>query len=235
MIPKVIHYCWFGGAQYPEVVKKCIESWKKYCPDYELKLWNEENYDVNTNDYCREAFLNRKWAFVSDYARLDILYRYGGFYLDTDVELVRSLDDLRELECFVASDGDGINTGLGCGADAYNDIIKAMRDLYQNKSFLVNGKYDTTPCTVLNSKIFLDNGYNPSVTSIEKICGVSVLPYEYFSPIRGTQSELQITVNTHGIHWGSRLWETGWTRIKANIRIKLGIEKVNKIKKMLRR
>ena len=235
MIPKIIHYCWFGGAKYPDVVKKCLASWKKFCPDYELMLWNESNYDVTLNDYCKEAFENKKWAFVSDYARLDILYRFGGFYLDTDVELVKSLDGLRKLSCFVASDGTGINTGLGCGAEKNNPMIKEMKDLYSNKKFTVAGKCDMTPCTKMNSKIFIENGYKPNTTSIEVIKGVTILPYDFFSPIRGSQAELKITPNTHGIHLGSRLWETGLTRLKAYFRIKLGVDRVHKIKKALHR
>lgn len=97
MIPKVINFCWFGHGKYPDIVEKCIDSWKRNCPDYEIKLWNESNYDVRKNQYVQEAYENKKWAFVSDYARLDILYEFGGFYLDTDVELVKSLDELTKL------------------------------------------------------------------------------------------------------------------------------------------
>ena len=92
MIPKIIHYCWIGGTPLPEIAKKCIESWKKCCPDYEIREWNESNYDFTQNVYMKEAYEVKKWGFVPDYARLDIIYRYGGFYLDTDVELLKSLD-----------------------------------------------------------------------------------------------------------------------------------------------
>ena len=92
MIPKVIHYCWFGGNSLPEEAKRCIESWKKYCPDYKIIEWNENNYDVNSNEYMKAAYKEKKWAFVSDYARIDVVYKYGGIYMDTDVELVKELD-----------------------------------------------------------------------------------------------------------------------------------------------
>ena len=103
-IPKVIHYFWFGNNPKPKIVKKCIASWKKVCPDYEIKEWNESNFDVNICDYTREAYEAKMWGFVSDYARLWVIYRYGGFYLDTDVELIRSLDTLRQNKTFFASD-----------------------------------------------------------------------------------------------------------------------------------
>ena len=95
MIPKVIHYCWFGGNEMSELEKKCIESWKTQCPDYEIIRWDETNYDVTKNLYMQQAYAAKKWAFVSDYARLDILYQHGGIYLDTDVELLQSLNTLR--------------------------------------------------------------------------------------------------------------------------------------------
>ena len=94
MIPKMIHYCWFGGNPLPDEVKKYMETWKKYCPDYEIKEWNERNFDVNQNQYCSEAYEAKKWAFVSDYARLKILYEHGGIYMDTDVEVCKPLDHL---------------------------------------------------------------------------------------------------------------------------------------------
>ena len=94
MIPKIIHYCWFGGNPLPELAIKCIESWKKYLPDYEIKEWNESNFDINCCAYVREAYEAKKWAFVSDYARFWILYQHGGLYFDTDVELIKSIDDL---------------------------------------------------------------------------------------------------------------------------------------------
>lgn len=92
MIPKVIHYCWFGCKPLPEDVKRYIKTWKKYCPDYEIKEWNESNFDVKQNQYCREAYEAKKWAFVSDYVRLKVLYDYGGVYMDTDVEVCKPLD-----------------------------------------------------------------------------------------------------------------------------------------------
>lgn len=234
MIPKIIHYCWFGKNKYPAIVQKCVASWHKYCPDYEIKLWNEDNYDVKKNMYMIEAYKNKKWAFVSDFARLDIIYKEGGIYLDTDVELVRSLDDLLEEKCFVAGDGMGINTGLGFGAEKEHPVVKEMLDLYEGKHFITAGVPDLTPCTVLNTKPFLQAGYDIAAKQIFRMQGAVVLPPEYFSPIEGIHSELKITPNTHGIHWNSRLWETGLTRLKAKGRLLLGAKLVNKLKKIFK-
>ena len=96
VIPKIIHYCWFGGNELSELAKKCISSWRKYCPDYEIIEWNESNFDINLCQYVREAYKEKKWAFVSDYARFWILYNFGGIYMDTDVELITSIDGLVE-------------------------------------------------------------------------------------------------------------------------------------------
>ena len=100
MIPKKIHYCWVGGNSKPPLVKKCIQSWKKYCPDYEIIEWNESNYDISKNIYMKQAYEAKKWAFVTDYMRLDIIYEHGGIYLDTDVELIKNIDDLLSNEAF---------------------------------------------------------------------------------------------------------------------------------------
>ncbi|MBP3463612.1 MAG: hypothetical protein J6K45_03935 [Clostridia bacterium] len=112
-IPKKIHYCWFGNGDKPELVEKCIKSWKKYCPDYEIIEWNESNYDVTMCDYSKEAYENKKWAFVTDYARLWIIYNHGGIYLDTDVEIIKNIDFILETDSFLASeDNVHINTGV---------------------------------------------------------------------------------------------------------------------------
>ena len=119
MIPKVIHYCWFGGNPLPESAKKCIDSWKKYCPDYEIVEWNENNFDISKNQYCREAYEAGKWAFVSDFARFDIIYKYGGVYFDTDVEVIKPIDSLIEQGAFMGVERNKpINVAPGLGIAA---------------------------------------------------------------------------------------------------------------------
>ena len=139
-IPKIIHYCWVGGNPKPQSVLYCIESWKRCCPDYEIREWNETNYDFTKNEYMHQAYEAKKWGFVPDYARLDIIYEHGGIYLDTDVEMVRSFDELLENECFFGFEntGDGeyfVNCGHGFGAVPRHEAVKQTRDLYEHLTF----------------------------------------------------------------------------------------------------
>lgn len=139
-IPKIIHYCWVGGNAKPQSVQYCIESWKRCCPDYEIREWNETNYDFTKNEYMRQAYEAKKWGFVPDYARLDIIYEYGGIYLDTDVEMVRSFDPLLENACFFGFEdtGDGayfVNCGHGFGAEPHHEAVRTVRDLYDQLTF----------------------------------------------------------------------------------------------------
>ncbi len=140
-IPKIIHYCWVGGNPKPQSVLYCIESWRRFCPDYEIREWNETNYDFTKNEYMRQAHEAKKWGFVPDYARLDIIYRCGGIYFDTDVELVRPIDDLLDNACFFGFENTGenewfVNCGHGFGAVAGNETVKAARDMYDKLSFI---------------------------------------------------------------------------------------------------
>ena len=151
MIPKIIHYCWVGNAPKPESVLYCIESWKKFCPDYVIREWNETNYDFTQNVYMKQAYEAKKWGFVPDYARLDIVYKYGGIYLDTDVEVVKNLDLLLNHKAFMGFEdtGDGeffVNCGHGFGAEPHHKIIGATRDLYEHIQFLnSDGTYNLLP------------------------------------------------------------------------------------------
>ncbi|MFR1810092.1 MAG: glycosyltransferase family 32 protein [Terrisporobacter sp.] len=158
MIPKVIHYCWFGHNEKPELVKRCIESWKKYCPDYEIKEWNEDNFDINICKFTEEAYNKKKWAFVSDFVRLYILYNYGGVYLDTDVELKESINEWMNNEGWLVFENENrINTGLGCASIKNNEIIKIMLEDYHDRSFLdINGNINMQVCTDINTEILIE-------------------------------------------------------------------------------
>lgn len=158
MIPKVIHYCWFGRNEKSDLIKSCIESWQKYCPEYQIIEWNENNFDVNTCEYTREAYLARKWAFVSDYARLKIIFENGGIYLDTDVELKKGLDNCLNYHAWFAQDDIRyINTGLGFGACKGNLLLKKMLDIRSARSF------DMTICNAIDTPIIKEYlGYKQS-------------------------------------------------------------------------
>lgn len=151
-IPKVIHYCWFGGNPKSDIIKKCINSWKEFCPDYEIIEWNETNFDVNRIKYTADAYSEKKWAFVSDYARLQVVYENGGIYLDTDVLLHSSLDELLEYKCWLASDDVRyIATGLGFGAEKHNKLIKVIADAYEGY------EYPSGTNVLRDTKIFEEN------------------------------------------------------------------------------
>lgn len=151
-IPKTINYCWFGKGKKSKLFEKCINSWKKYMQDYEIKEWDEDNFDVNQNDYCREAYLNKKWAFVSDYARLKIIYDNGGIYLDTDVEIIKSLLPIIEKGGYLGIESSGkVATGLGFAARKNDKTIGKMLKDYDKIHFEKDGKFDLTPCPIRNT------------------------------------------------------------------------------------
>lgn len=213
MIPKVIHYCWFGGGPKPEMMKRCIDSWKKYCPDYEIVEWNERNYDLSANLYIQQSYAAKRWAFVTDYVRLDIIYRHGGIYLDTDVEVIRSLDPLLEHRAFaglenVSGKELSVNTGLGFGAEAGNEIIKDWRDMYDELSFLnLDGSADllTTPA---RTTAYLNKLGFCQENRIQLINDMVIYPTEYFSPKQYGTGDILATENTYSIHHYADSWKT---------------------------
>jgi hypothetical protein len=206
VIPKKIHYCWFGRGEMPDFLKKCIDSWRLYCPDYEIIEWNEDNYDVNRHNYTREAYAHKKYGFVTDLARLDILYENGGLYFDTDVSLEKNIDDLLYQEAFVGVEKWGnVNTGGGCGFVAGHPMLKEMID-YRDKFHFeledgslnidTNGMYETRP--------FLERGFKPC-NALQEIGGVTVYPayvnhpYDYMSC---ETIKKESTISTHHFYGG---------------------------------
>lgn len=235
MIPKVIHYCWFGNNPLPFEVKKCINSWKKICPDYEIKRWDETNFDVYQNDFIKSAYGSKAWAFVSDYARLKIVYDEGGIYLDTDVELKKSLDELRKSEGFFAIQQEGhyCNTGLGFGAKKENEIVKTMLDLYDDLIYSEENKFSIA-CPYLNTKALEKYGYSYSDDVIE-IHNNLVLPPRFMDPIApGKNKENLLCNDTVSIHHYSASWMDDKTvRRRKIIRI-IGEKRIYKIKRILK-
>ena len=208
MIPKTIHYCWFGGNPLPELAQKCIASWKKFCPDYEIIEWNESNYDISSAPiYVRQAYEAKKWGFVPDYIRLELIYEYGGIYLDTDVELIRPLDDLIPLKGFAGfEDKKHVALGLGFGAEKGNPIIKALMESYNPMLFIYeNGSLNLTPSPVLNTEILLKLGLK-SNGAFQKIDGFTFFPQDYFSPMDFYSGRIQSTKNTYSIHHFMASW-----------------------------
>ena len=213
MIPKVIHYCWFGRNPKPASVKRCIESWKKYCPDYKIIEWTEDNFDIERNLYCKQAYDAKKWAFATDYARLWIIYQYGGLYLDTDVEIIRPWDTLLTHECFIGRQpGFQVNTGAGFGAVAGHPVIKRILDDYENIPFIKSdGEMDLWTCPHRNSQWLFDHGMRHD-DSYQEVEGVAIYPIEYFSPKDAYTRGTKVTKNTYSIHHCDGTWNPNETR-----------------------
>ena len=198
MIPKKIHYCWFGRGEKPKLAKKCIASWKKYCPDYEIIEWNEDNFDINTNEYTKWCYENKKYAFLSDYVRLLVVYQNGGIYFDTDVELIRNPDFLLENQAFFGFESNEyVNTGVGFGAETENIALNEMINEY---SLLLDGKHGVIGCPKLNTEALVKLGLKRD-GSYQEFSWGTVYPKEYFNPYESTTGLLNKTENTVSIHW----------------------------------
>lgn len=209
MIPKKIHYCWFGGNPLPASAKKCIESWKKYLPDFEIKEWNEQNFDVNSHPYAKMAYEGRRWAYLSDVVRLIVVEREGGIYFDTDVELVRrptefigSVDStpsqLPSTQSTITAwfgweSQKIVNTGLGFAAEAHHSAVVAMLKMYENRTEIMG-------CPQLNTEALLAYGLNTNGER-QTICEAEILPTEYMCPYNDLTGRLRKTQNTISIHW----------------------------------
>ena len=219
MIPKIIHYCWFGGKPLPKSAEKCIASWKKYLPGYEVKRWDESNFDVNAIPYTREAYAACKYAFVSDYARFWILYHYGGVYFDTDVEVIRPIDDIINRGGFlgVESNRNGIytvNPGLGFAATQGTAVIGEMMNLYSTFHFInTDGALDLKNIVEITTEYLSARGLR-NTDEIQQCCGFTIYPKDYFCPIDYDTRELKITENTRTIHHYAESWVPRSTRFK---------------------
>lgn len=225
MIPKIIHYCWFGGKPLPKSAIKCINSWKKFFPDYAIKEWNESNFDVNMIPYTREAYEAKKYAFVSDFARFWILHEYGGIYFDTDVEVIRSMDDVIAAGPFMGFEKQTskkqlnhyIAPGLGIACSVKHHIWKQIINHYSEyTSFDIN---TGTVCNII-SEILREKGATLS-GNIETIAGVNLYPADYFCPQAMMGAPIEITGNTRSIHHFDCTWLPWHTRIRVLITAKI--------------
>lgn len=215
MIPKIIHYCWFGGNPLPKSAIKCINSWKKFFPDYEIKEWNEENFDITLMSYTKEAYLAKKYAFVSDVARFWILYHEGGVYFDTDVEVIRPMQDILIQGGFmgVETPSDGINvptvnSGLGLAAPKGHPFLKEVIEFYQNSHY---GNPETGEKTIEGTvvthvtNLLVPHGLKP-VNDVQRVADINIYPRDYFCPFEDSTGVLTKTMNTRSIHWYSKTW-----------------------------
>ena len=209
MIPKKIHYCWFGNGEKPELAIKCIESWKTHCPDYELVEWNEQSFDIDSAPlYVRQAYENKKWAFITDYVRLYAMVNYGGVYMDTDVEVIENIDEFLDNRAFsVFEDGVNIPTGIMASEKDF-PLFKKLLDYYDDVSFVnEDGTLNTVTNVTIITGICEKNGLIKN-NKFQIIDGFALYPKDYFCPIDYETGKLIKTQNTFTIHWFAGSWRS---------------------------
>ena len=236
MIPKVIHYCWFGGKPLPLTARKCIASWKKVCPDYEIVRWDESNFDIRQHPFISSAYDAGAWAFVSDWARLKVVLDYGGIYLDTDVKLIKTLDGLLDNQCYIGVQQVGhlCTTGLGFGAVASNQVVRKMLEQYKGIKFSNSNRSDLA-CPFLNNAVFQEMGFRYSSEIVRLANGTTVYPCQYFDPLApGTNSKNCLSADTVSIHCYANSWGANMDQKKRKIINIIGLERINWIKDKLR-
>lgn len=224
-IPKIIHYCWFGNNPLPDSVLECIKTWKQYMPDYKIIEWNESNFDLNINSYVKEAYENKKWAFVSDYVRLYALKKYGGIYFDTDVEVLKKFDNFLNCDAFIGFESDSQFSTAIIGSKPNGKWVSNILDYYNNRHFVLeDGTFDYTTNVVVITDITKSMFNFNASNSNQNFKGLSIYSKDYFSPKDALTSKIELTENSFCIHHFSATW------IKPSARIKLKIYRfINKV------
>lgn len=215
MIPKIIHYCWFGRTPLPREVEDIINSWKKYCPDYEFKVWNEDNFEMYLYPYVREAYENGKYAFVTDVVRLYALYNEGGIYMDTDVEVIKSFDNFLHHNAFMGFEDDTHVSSAVIGCEKSNQWAKDNLDYYKDRHFIKeDGSFDLQTNVITITRNMVERGLRLD-NSYQELGDFTVFPKDFFSPKDYYTEKIKLTKNTHAIHHFSRTWcenESRWQR-----------------------
>lgn len=220
-IPKIIHYCWFGRAEYPDLIKKCMQTWQEHLSDYEFKIWNEDNFDINCNAFVKQAYETKKWAFVSDYVRFFALYHQGGIYLDTDVYLLKSLNDFLEHDAFSGFETENYIPTAVMGAKKHNAWVKSILDMYEDMNFLGE---DGKPQLIANTKLITEHAmqYGLVLNNEYQILtnGLHIYPQEYFCPLMLEQDEYDISETTYALHLFASSW-VPYARTKKIVKVLL--------------
>ena len=221
MIPKIIHYCWFGKSPLPELAFECIESWKKFCPEYEVIRWDESNFDLEYNDYVREAYEAKKWAFVTDVVRLYALVKYGGIYMDTDVEVLKPLDEFLQCEAFSGFESDtNIPTGIMASEKGQKLFIELLSQ-YDNINFVKeDGSYDLTTNVDRITKTCTKYGFIPN-NQKQTVKGFVLYPKDYFCPKDLLTRKVNLTKNSYTIHHFDGSWTSDEEKYFIELRRKL--------------
>lgn len=218
MIPKIIHYCWFGRGEKPELAKKCIASWRKFCPDFEIREWNEDNCDYLAMPFMAEAYAAKNYAFVSDVMRLIVLEQYGGVYFDTDVEVLRDITPLLNDEGFIGFENDRyVNSGQVMAMVAHQPVVQVMIEEYKKLHFVKpDGSIAPVGCPHLNTDVLERFGLERNGQE-QVVAGIHVYPADWFNPLDSTTGKLNKTPNTYSIHWYSMSWLPKRVRLKAKL------------------
>lgn len=240
MIPKIIHYIWFGRNPYPEKVAYCIESWKKHLPEYEFKLWNEDTFDIESVQFTKEAYKNKKWAFVSDYVRVYALYNFGGLYLDTDIEVLRTFNDLLDNRMVLGTDDEGYLTAF-MASEKRHPFWKSILEYYESNPFeREDGSLNMEVNNTLLQEHLTKYGYR-ILNAFQKLDeGIVVFPDDYFHVVSLLDGSKHKTKNTYAIHWHTLLWISPMRRLIRFIRLRilsplLGRNLLNKLRKLCNR
>lgn len=207
MIPKRIHYCWFGRGEMPKLVKRCIKSWKKYCSDWEIILWNEDSFDINSTLWTKQAYECRKYAFVADYVRLKAMYEMGGVYLDSDVELVGPIDEFLRHEAFSGFENpESIPTGI-MASEAGQQVIGRWLDWYKDRPYIVDGKPDMNPNVAFMTRDLVSRGLVLNNT-YQVVDGFAMYPQTYFCPLDIYSVQHCRSDKTVAIHYFTSSWRS---------------------------
>ena len=236
-IPKIIHYFWFGRGKKPDIFYKCLKSWEKYCPDYEIIEWNEDSFDINMNSYIKEAYERKKYAFVSDYARFYILKKYGGIYLDIDVEIIKNIDELLLNNTFMGfEDRNQVNPGLIMGAKSNDQVLNEILDIYDSFGCFPQDNHNV--CKIVTDYLINKKNLDVNSNEIQYLDGVTVYPLEYFCACDYFTKKFSITDKTYSIHHYNGSWLSKKDKfintIKKYVYIIIGRKNYDSLKRKLR-
>lgn len=234
MIPQKIHYCWFGKQPLGKRERRCIDSWSHICPNYEIVLWDETNSPVNDNDYVKQAYKMKKWAFVSDYVRLKVISKYGGIYLDTDVELLETLDGFTDQTGFMGFESQERVATCVIGCVPEHPFFSWAAKQYDKRSFyLADGGYDSTTNTAWLTDVLIQRGLRQN-GMMQNISNITIYPPDVFCPLDLQTGKLHLTDRSVAIHHFAGSWMTSLQKFHTKVAQCIGIENTLKLKKLMR-